>query len=613
MSLLESSDRDVEILECTLRDGSYAVDFKFTEMDTSLLTKLLAKLGFQWIEVGHGWGLGAGQSGKGSMPASDEAIIRAAKQSAGTARIGAFCIQGIASLDSVKLAREAGLDFIRIGANATEVEKAFPYIELARKVGLIPFINFMKTHAISPADFARKGKQAFECGAQVIYGVDSSGGMLLKDVTAYFSALGEHCGCPMGFHAHNNLQMAVANAMEAYRCGVRFIDTTLSGIGRSAGNVPTEVAIALFEKMEIQTGIDLFDVMEVVDRYLSPLSSRIQLHDTLAVAMGFGQFHSSFLPKVKVAAQRHRVDLRRLVVAVGKESSGEVGDGVLDQIASSLPKVGEPSECQDALVSFPFPEMSEARIYASIAHVQSLMEGMLITASKRRSRSILELVASETPVEDLVLAEVILEDDDVVLGRVRFGSFEVLKEVLRLAEKESFALLFDLDGGRWADPLPRGCLDGLPAERIGFVHSKKLLESYVSEVLTLSAYHHGRSAAFLYGNPSPALLSHANDLFQAVFLYPGISDLAYSNVKMNVILCLCPPSVSEGARMGRLLSNAGALLSLGHYPRLEALEELKDKKIVRLNPRHAYRGQVKRWMEEGILFASPKEVGVRES
>jgi hypothetical protein len=65
---------DVELLECTLRDGNYAVDFKFTESDTAVLTSLLSDLGFRWIEVGHGFGLNADAAGKGPMPASDEPL-----------------------------------------------------------------------------------------------------------------------------------------------------------------------------------------------------------------------------------------------------------------------------------------------------------------------------------------------------------------------------------------------------------------------------------------------------------------------------------------------------------------------------------------------------------
>src|SRR5258708_10250171 len=92
--LVRPSGLRVEILECTLRDGSYAVDFKFTERDTEVLAGVLGRLGFRWIEVGHGLGLGAAQAGKGVMPATDEPVIQSAKRPAPNAMNVRFCFPG---------------------------------------------------------------------------------------------------------------------------------------------------------------------------------------------------------------------------------------------------------------------------------------------------------------------------------------------------------------------------------------------------------------------------------------------------------------------------------------------------------------------------------------
>ena len=157
----------VEILECTLRDGSYAVDFKFTERDTERVAGALGRLGFRWIEVGHGLGLGASQAGKGAMPTSDERLIETAKAAAPDARIGSFFIPGIGTADHLKSARASGLDFVRIGYNAPEIEIAYPYLTLARELGLIPCLNFMKTYGVfrrsdsenSPRGVWRRGRK----------------------------------------------------------------------------------------------------------------------------------------------------------------------------------------------------------------------------------------------------------------------------------------------------------------------------------------------------------------------------------------------------------------------------------------------------------------------
>ncbi|MGA8869455.1 MAG: hypothetical protein WB510_20940, partial [Candidatus Sulfotelmatobacter sp.] len=221
----------VRILECTLRDGSYAVDFKFTENDTGILAGVLGRLGFKWIEVGHGLGLGAALAGKGTMPAPDERLIESAKRAAPNAKIGCFFIPGIGTADQLKAARGAGLDFIRVGYNAPDIEEAYPYLTVARELGMTPCLNFMKTYGISPQSFGEKARGGADAGAEVVYCVDSAGSMFPEDVRRYLSAARERCPCELGFHGHSNLQFAVANSVEAVRCGATFIDSTLYGLG----------------------------------------------------------------------------------------------------------------------------------------------------------------------------------------------------------------------------------------------------------------------------------------------------------------------------------------------------------------------------------------------
>jgi isopropylmalate/homocitrate/citramalate synthase len=86
----------VKIVENTLRDGSYVVDFQFTAEDTYRVTKGLSRLGFDMIEIGHGLGLGAWNNAKaGLAKENDETYIAAARKAAGDAKIGAFFIPGI--------------------------------------------------------------------------------------------------------------------------------------------------------------------------------------------------------------------------------------------------------------------------------------------------------------------------------------------------------------------------------------------------------------------------------------------------------------------------------------------------------------------------------------
>jgi 4-hydroxy 2-oxovalerate aldolase len=610
-----SSGERVTILECTLRDGSYAVDFKFTENDTAILAGVLGRLGFRWIEVGHGVGLGAAKAGKGTMPTTDERLIEAAKRAAPDAQIGCFFIPGIGTADQLKSARAAGLDFVRIGYNAPEIEAAYPYLGLAKELGLKPCLNFMKTYGISAAAFAEKAKEGAEAGADIIYCVDSAGGMFPEDVRNYLSAARDRCSCDLGFHGHSNLQFAVANSVEAVRCGASFIDTTLYGLGRSAGNVPTEIAVAVFNNLGIETGIDLFDVMDAAEEFMGPLMSQMQLYDMMAVAMGCSQFHSAFLPKVAAAAHKHGVELRRLVVAMGKLDPVNLDEENLHHVAASLPKVTG-SKAREMLTSFTVPGISAHSISSSLAAVQSLVDGMIVTCAKRRARPVLELVASESHSPLLVLADLVLAEGPVVLGRVVYGSFEMLEQVLRMTGNSVPLFLSDRDGGPWAADWPAFLKEIVGAERILPVRSKRLFASYMEDVLTTTAQRYGDFCMMIYGSPSRALLQHCCETFSNVVVHGNLpaaapenswqmtdfSDRMHFDLGIGVALLLCPPSAADSASIDQLLLPEGVVITAGHYPRFEM--DVPGRAILRLDPNHAYRGQMERWVAISNLMKS---------
>jgi 4-hydroxy-2-oxovalerate aldolase len=611
----ESSRQRLEIMECTLRDGSYAVDFKFTENDTAILAGVLGRLGFRWIEVGHGVGLGATEAGKGTMPASDERLIEAAKRAAPNAQIGCFFIPGIGTADQLKSARQAGLDFVRIGYHAPEIEDAFPYLTLARELGLKPCLNFMKTYGISAGTFAEKARAGEAAGAEIIYCVDSAGSMFPEDVRKYLSAARDRCRCELGFHGHSNLQFAVANSVEAVRCGASFIDTTLYGLGRSAGNVPTEIAVAVFNNLGIETGIDLFDVMDAAEEFMGPLMSQMQLYDMMSVAMGCSQFHSSFLPKVAAAARKHGVELRRLVVAMGKLDPVNLDEDNLDRVASSLPKAAA-GKSREMLTSFAVSGISANSISSSLSAVQSLVEGMIVTCAKRRARPVLELVASESPSADLVLADLVLADGPVVLGRVVYGSFDVLEQVLRMTGNTVPLYLNDKDGGSWAATWPASLKEIVGAERILPVRSKRLFASYMEDALLTTAQRYGDFCMMIYGSPSRALLQHCSETFSNVVVHGNLpagapdncwqmadfSDRMHFDLGIGVVLLLCPPGAADSASIDQLLLPEGIVITTGHFPRFEM--DIPGRAILRLDLNHAYRGQMDRWVAISNLMKS---------
>src|SRR6266446_4293842 len=124
----------LDILECTIRDGSYVIDFQGTFDEVENIVRELAFVGFRYIEIGNGTGLGAYRKIHSLL--TDEQYVQAAVAHKKEAKIGAFFIPGIGCREDLKLFREAGGDFVRIGTNVNESEEALPFIEHARNLGL---------------------------------------------------------------------------------------------------------------------------------------------------------------------------------------------------------------------------------------------------------------------------------------------------------------------------------------------------------------------------------------------------------------------------------------------------------------------------------------------
>ena len=575
---------DVQLLECTLRDGSYAVDFRFTNEDTALICGFFSKLGFKFIEIGHGLGINASNAGKGKMPSTDDKLLEIAKSASKNSMVGMFCIPGIATLENLAIMSEAGMDFVRIGINAEDFSDAFPYIETARKHNLYTMVNFMKTYTISPKKFARNAKESVDIGAQVIYIVDSAGGMLPNEIIEYIGEIKQLTDIKIGLHGHNNLQLATANAIEAVRNGANFIDTTLYGIGRSAGNVPTEIMLAILNNMGINIGIDLFELMDFADTHFSPLMSNILMHDMLSVAMGAGKFHSSFFPMAKKVADEHKVDVRKLIYRMGKKNLSKVEEKDLLEIAMNL-EPHDQGKLYFDMTSFYSPKNEYNYISTTLYAVSELLDGLLNVASKSRKKIIVEVLPTANLNDNLVLTEYVTTDPYMVMGRVCFGSLKMLESVLELIEPYISFLMIDVDSvakGKWIDlsDLFMMAASHFDRSKIVVVRSNEIKDLYLKEAIRLASVRHGRNGLLIYGGDTSiysTLKSCFNefdsvfcfkprfeyhDTFSGIAVLDNLHDWKELNLVADVILCASIPTNDDLKILIRIAGENGIILSI---------------------------------------------------
>lgn len=329
----------LRLLDTTLRDGSYVINFQFTARDTAVIAAQLESAGFELIEIGHGIGLGASQRNYGRAAETDEAYLAAAADTLKHAMWGMFCIPGVATLQQIDMAADYGMKFIRVGTDVADVTDSREYIERAKKHGMFVCANYMKSYVAAPEEFARNVLLSKQYGADVVYIVDSAGGMLTRDIECYFRAVRDVCDVKIGFHGHDNLGLGVANAVRAAELGAAIVDTSLQGMGRSAGNTPTELFIVVMERIGVAMGFDPLRVMDIGEKFIKPLIRRDGLN-SLDIVAGYAQFHSSYMGVIREFSSKFEIDPRKLIIALCKRDKINASRSVVEDLAQALSAEG---------------------------------------------------------------------------------------------------------------------------------------------------------------------------------------------------------------------------------------------------------------------------------
>ncbi len=266
---------ELQVLDTTIRDGSNAIGFGYTEEDLTVVIAGLTSNAVSWIEVGHGVSIGLSPDQFPPATVPDQRTFELARELANGAQVGAVLVPALASPAVLDTALDH-LDFIRLAPGPGMLDGCLPYVEAIRARGKKVFLQLVKTHTYRPDTLVERVRPLVDQGLFGVFVVDTAGCMTPADVGRYVSLLRDAFEVPIGFHGHNNACLAVTNSMAAVDAGASFVDATLGGIGRGAGNAQLEVLIWLMQASGRCEGISaerLFDLSHYLWRRF-PQASR---------------------------------------------------------------------------------------------------------------------------------------------------------------------------------------------------------------------------------------------------------------------------------------------------------------------------------------------------
>lgn len=315
--------QQIRIVDTTLRDGSHAVSHSYSPDQVRAVASQLDNSGVFMIEVAHGDGISGSSYNYGFSKYHELDLIAAAADCVKNAKLDILLIPGIGTVQDLKTVRSVGVSAVRVATHVTEADISAQHIRAAKELDMFAVGFLMMAHMASPEKIAEQAKLMESYGADYINIADSAGYLLPEDVAARIKAVKEAVSIPVGFHAHNNLSLAVANSLAAVDSGAAYIDATLRGLGAGAGNTQLEVLAGVLERKGISSGLDFYKLMDVAEEILEPMMQRPQVIRNAPLMLGYAGVYSSFLLHVYRAAERFHLDPRDILVEIGKR--GMVG------------------------------------------------------------------------------------------------------------------------------------------------------------------------------------------------------------------------------------------------------------------------------------------------
>lgn len=260
---------DIKLLDCTLRDGGYINDWNFGRSTTLCVIERLAEANIEVIEVGfldERQPFNPDRTIQPDTSSFDKILVGVDRRNS---MLVAMIDYGTCSLERISPCEESILDGIRVIFKQPKMREAVAFGRELSKLGYAVFLQMVSITSYTDRDLLDFVDLVNEVPPYAVSMVDTYGLMHKEDMLDYFHLLDRNLKpeIKIGYHSHNNFQLAYANTCEMIKKKSRhsiLVDGTAYGMGKSAGNAPLEL-LAMYMNENCGKSYDLNQILEVID------------------------------------------------------------------------------------------------------------------------------------------------------------------------------------------------------------------------------------------------------------------------------------------------------------------------------------------------------------
>ena len=329
--------KNITLSDVTLRDGNHCVKHSINLNSIETYCKFVESANIPIVEVGHGNGLGASSLLIGESTQTDSEIIECSRKFLNNSKLSVHAIPGIATIKKdIDPAIKMGVDIFRIASHVTEANITKTHIEYIKNKNKVVYGVLMMSALADTQTIVDESKKMQEYGADAIILMDSTGTYLPEDVRERILALKENLNIQIGFHAHNNLGLAVANSIIAIQNGSDIIDVCIRVFGAGAGNTPLEIMIPILDKYNYTSNINFQHVISEADNVMRYFIKEAPMISPINVLTGLYKLFSGFEKPIVNASKLCGIEYSSLIFEMGNKKLVAGQEDIILEIAHKL-------------------------------------------------------------------------------------------------------------------------------------------------------------------------------------------------------------------------------------------------------------------------------------